>query len=67
MTRSAAPRGGLGQSKGDASEIDGKVHIASRRPLWQGDIVTVKSSAPMPKVFMEVRLRIYGASVNLNP
>ena len=31
-----------GRSKGDAPEIDGKVHIASRRPLRQGDIVTVK-------------------------
>jgi hypothetical protein len=28
--------------KGDAPEIDGKVHIVSRRPLRQGDIVTVK-------------------------
>jgi ribosomal protein S12 methylthiotransferase len=35
------PRGGLGRSKGDAPEIDGKVHIASRRPLRQGDIVSV--------------------------
>jgi ribosomal protein S12 methylthiotransferase len=32
----------IGRSKGDAPEIDGKVHIASRRPLRQGDIVTVK-------------------------
>ena len=32
----------VGRSKGDAPEIDGKVHIASRRPLRQGDIVTVK-------------------------
>jgi ribosomal protein S12 methylthiotransferase len=31
-----------GRTKGDAPEIDGKVHIASRRPLRQGDIVTVK-------------------------
>ena len=38
----AGPRGGEGRSKGDAPEIDGKVHIASRRPLRQGDIVTVK-------------------------
>jgi ribosomal protein S12 methylthiotransferase len=36
------PRGGIGRSKGDAPEIDGKVHIASRRPLRQGDIVSVK-------------------------
>jgi ribosomal protein S12 methylthiotransferase len=31
-----------GRGKGDAPEIDGKVHITSRRPLRQGDIVTVK-------------------------
>jgi ribosomal protein S12 methylthiotransferase len=36
------PRGGVGRSKGDAPEIDGKVHIASRRPLRQGEIVSVK-------------------------
>jgi ribosomal protein S12 methylthiotransferase len=36
------PREAVGRSKGDAPEIDGKVHIASRRPLRQGDIVTVK-------------------------
>jgi ribosomal protein S12 methylthiotransferase len=36
------PRGGIGRSKGDAPEIDGKVHIISRRPLRQGDIVSVK-------------------------
>ncbi|HET6377699.1 MAG TPA: 30S ribosomal protein S12 methylthiotransferase RimO [Methylocella sp.] len=35
-------RGGLGRTKGDAPEIDGKVHISARRPLRQGDIVTVK-------------------------
>jgi ribosomal protein S12 methylthiotransferase len=38
----AGPRGGIGRSKGDAPGIDGKVHITSRRPLRQGDIVTVK-------------------------
>ncbi len=38
----AGPHGGVGRSSGDAPEIDGKVHIASRRPLRQGDIVTVK-------------------------
>ena len=38
----AGPREAIGRSKGDAPEIDGKVHIASRRPLRQGDIVTVK-------------------------
>ena len=31
-----------GRSKYDAPEIDGAVHVASRRPLRQGDIVTVK-------------------------
>jgi ribosomal protein S12 methylthiotransferase len=35
-------RSAVGRSKGDAPEIDGKVHITSRRPLRQGDIVTVK-------------------------
>jgi ribosomal protein S12 methylthiotransferase len=31
-----------GRGKGDAPEIDGAVHIATRRPLRAGDIVTVK-------------------------
>ena len=31
-----------GRTKYDAPEIDGSVHIQSRRPLRQGDIVTVK-------------------------
>ena len=31
-----------GRSKADAPEIDGSVHIASRRPLRPGDIVNVK-------------------------
>jgi ribosomal protein S12 methylthiotransferase len=35
-------RSAVGRSKGDAPEIDGKVHITSRRPFRQGDIVTVK-------------------------
>ncbi|MCI0465971.1 MAG: 30S ribosomal protein S12 methylthiotransferase RimO [Beijerinckiaceae bacterium] len=35
-------RSGIGRSKGDAPEIDGKVHIVSRRPLRQGEFVTVK-------------------------
>jgi ribosomal protein S12 methylthiotransferase len=34
--------GGTGRSKADAPQIDGVVHIASRRPLRAGDIVTVK-------------------------
>jgi ribosomal protein S12 methylthiotransferase len=38
----AGSRGGVGRSKGDAPEIDGKVHIASHRPLRQGDIMSVK-------------------------
>ncbi len=36
------PKGGKGRSKGDAPQIDGAVHIASRRPLRAGEIVTVK-------------------------
>jgi ribosomal protein S12 methylthiotransferase len=35
-------RSGVGRTAGDAPEIDGKVHIVSRRPLRQGDIVRVK-------------------------
>lgn len=31
-----------GRSKGDAPEIDGSVHVASKRPLRVGEIVTVK-------------------------
>jgi len=36
--------GGLakGRGKGDAPEIDGAVHVSSRRPLRAGDIVSVK-------------------------
>ncbi|MGH6796007.1 MAG: 30S ribosomal protein S12 methylthiotransferase RimO, partial [Methylocella sp.] len=30
------------RTMGDAPEIDGKVHIVSRRPLRQGHIVAVK-------------------------
>jgi ribosomal protein S12 methylthiotransferase len=37
--------GGKGRSKGDAPEIDGAVHVASRRPLRAGDIVSVKIEA----------------------
>ncbi|MDE3174865.1 MAG: 30S ribosomal protein S12 methylthiotransferase RimO [Pseudomonadota bacterium] len=36
------PQGGKGRSQGDAPEIDGAVHVASRRPLRPGDIVSVK-------------------------
>jgi ribosomal protein S12 methylthiotransferase len=35
-------KGGEGRSKGDAPQIDGLVHIASRRPLREGEIVTVR-------------------------
>ncbi|WOJ91412.1 30S ribosomal protein S12 methylthiotransferase RimO [Methylocapsa polymorpha] len=38
----ATARSAEGRTKGDAPEIDGKVHIASRRPLRVGEIVTVK-------------------------
>jgi ribosomal protein S12 methylthiotransferase len=38
----AGPRAAEGRSKGDAPEIDGAVHISSKRPLRVGDIVTVK-------------------------
>ena len=31
-----------GRTKADAPEIDGAVHVASRRPLRPGDVVTVK-------------------------
>ena len=33
---------GKGRSRADAPEIDGAVHVQSRRPLRPGDIVTVK-------------------------
>jgi ribosomal protein S12 methylthiotransferase len=38
----AGPTVAKGRSKWDAPEIDGNVYVASRRPLRQGDIVTVK-------------------------
>jgi ribosomal protein S12 methylthiotransferase len=38
----AGTRTGIGRTAGDAPEIDGKVHLVSRRPLRQGDILTVK-------------------------
>ncbi len=34
--------GGTARTTGDAPEIDGVVHITSRRPIRSGDIVTVK-------------------------
>ncbi len=36
------PNGAKGRSKGDAPQIDGTVHVASRRPLRVGEIATVK-------------------------
>jgi len=38
----AGPSVASGRSKADAPEIDGKVYVASRRPLRVGDIVSVK-------------------------
>ena len=36
------PEGAKGRGKGDAPEIDGVVHVQSRRPLRVGDFATVK-------------------------
>ncbi|PWB64383.1 MAG: 30S ribosomal protein S12 methylthiotransferase RimO [Bradyrhizobiaceae bacterium] len=36
------PRGAKGRTKGDAPEIDGAVHVTSRRPIKVGEIATVK-------------------------
>jgi ribosomal protein S12 methylthiotransferase len=36
------PRGAKGRSKGDAPQIDGAVHLTSRRPLRVGEIATVR-------------------------
>ncbi len=36
----AGPTSGVGRTKGDAPEIDGKVHFECRRPVRQGEIVT---------------------------
>jgi ribosomal protein S12 methylthiotransferase len=38
----AGGEGGKGRSKGDAPEIDGAVHLTSRRPLRIGEIVTAR-------------------------
>jgi len=38
----AGPAGAKGRSKGDAPEIDGTVHVTSRRPLRVGEFATVK-------------------------
>lgn len=39
------PQGAIGRTKGDAPEIDGRVHVASRRPLRVGEIASVKIEA----------------------
>ena len=39
------PLGGVGRTMGDAPEIDGKVRIASRRPIRTGEIITVQVKA----------------------
>jgi ribosomal protein S12 methylthiotransferase len=36
------PAGAKGRSKADAPEIDGAVHVTSRRPLKIGEFATVK-------------------------
>ena len=41
----AGPTVAKGRTKSDAPEIDGAVHVGSRRPLRVGDIVTVKIEA----------------------
>ena len=38
----AGPTVAKGRSRGDAPEIDGTVHVASRRPLRVGEIATVR-------------------------
>jgi len=38
----AGAGGGVGRSQWDAPEIDGKVHLAARRPLRVGEIVTAR-------------------------
>lgn len=42
---SVGPAGAIGRTKGDAPEIDGRVHVASRRPLRVGEITSVKIEA----------------------
>jgi ribosomal protein S12 methylthiotransferase len=36
------PNGAKGRSKGDAPQIDGTVHLTSRRPLRIGEIATAR-------------------------
>lgn len=42
---SVTPAGAIGRTKGDAPEIDGRVHVSSRRPLRVGEIATVRIEA----------------------
>jgi ribosomal protein S12 methylthiotransferase len=42
MIDELGPTSAKGRSEGDAPEIDGVVHVASRRPLRVGEIATVK-------------------------
>ncbi len=42
LVDATTPNGAVGRSRWDAPEIDGKVHIASRRPLRPGDLLTVR-------------------------
>ena len=42
LVDTTTPTGAIGRSQWDAPEIDGKVHIASRRPLRPGDLLTVR-------------------------
>jgi len=42
MVDQANTRSAIGRSKGDAPEIDGKVHMIAHRPLRPGEIVSVK-------------------------
>jgi ribosomal protein S12 methylthiotransferase len=39
---SVSGNGAIGRTRGDAPDIDGVVHVASRRPLKVGEIATVK-------------------------
>ena len=45
IVAAAGPGGAVGRSKGDAPEIDGKVHLSHRFPVRVGDIVTAKITA----------------------
>jgi len=42
LVDTTTPTGAVGRSQWDAPEIDGKVHVVSRRPLRPGDLVSVK-------------------------